>query len=58
MRRKKYEIRKFLCSECGMINYAAKEAGKMTKKGHIKDLYCPSCEKVTKHIQDPRFWEV
>lgn len=40
----------FVCPECGEKRDAIKYEGK-TKPGHIKTMWCFSCEKETDHLQ-------
>ncbi len=40
-----------ICSECGNIFPISRKANKQKKELHIKDLYCPSCKKQTKHFE-------
>lgn len=44
-----YILRVFKCPGCGTIQKMPK--GVDTGPQHIKDIYCPSCKCVTKHIQ-------
>lgn len=41
-------ISRFVCSDCGTIIPLPRNHGRMRKKGHIKDLYCPVCKVVKK----------
>lgn len=38
--------------ECGMVFPIARPVSKKRSDGHIKDLYCPKCNKITKHIEN------
>lgn len=39
------------CKECGYIFPIHRKLHKNHKAGHIKHMYCPSCRKVTEHIE-------
>lgn len=43
-------VREFQCTICGVIVPATKRAAK-TLPGHIKHMYCYSCNEVTEHVQ-------
>ena len=44
----KFEIVDFVCPECGNKFPIPRPNNKRREKGHIKDLWCPFCEKVVK----------
>lgn len=39
------------CSECKEIHTIHRRRCRNRKKGHIKDIWCYKCEKMTKHIE-------
>ena len=43
MKKHKYIMRVFECTECHKKMYAAKRSGIKTSKGHIKMMFCPYC---------------
>lgn len=43
-----YTISTFTCPECGMRIPLPRFKSYKRKRGHIKDLYCPKCNKVQK----------
>ena len=44
-------ISDLICSECGNLFRIPRHADKLKEKYHIKDIYCPVCKKVTKHVE-------
>lgn len=48
----KYVSTVLKCTECGMIFPIARPKSKRRQDGHIKDLYCPRCNKITKHVEN------
>lgn len=40
-----------ICSLCGNKMIIQRKQSKPREKYHIKDLYCTSCDKITKHIE-------
>ena len=48
-----YTISQFLCPDCGHIIPLPRKKQSAREKGHIKDIYCPWCDKVqhTKEYQ-------
>ena len=46
----KTKISNFYCTEC---NYSIPlpRSRKQREKGHIKDVWCPKCKKVTGHLE-------
>lgn len=50
MRRNRNEcvISNFVCSNCNTVIPLPRNHGRQRKRGHIKDLYCPACDKITK----------
>ena len=40
-----------ICNECGNIFPIMRKEAKQKKSLHVKDLYCPKCMKVTKHLE-------
>lgn len=49
-RRKRPQVRVFLCKVCGTHNYATKDRG-ITGPGHIKHMYCYRCNETTEQVQ-------
>lgn len=41
----------FTCPDCGAEYTLARKESSKRKNGHIKDLYCPFCKRVTKHVE-------
>ena len=39
------------CKECGGVFPIRRKNGKLRKRGHVKTMWCPWCEKVTKHVE-------
>jgi hypothetical protein len=44
-------ISELLCGECGAVFPIPRKKGERREQGHIKDLWCFRCKKITK------FWE-
>jgi hypothetical protein len=40
-----------VCEECGSVFVLPRKATKGRGDGHIKDIWCIKCKKVTKHIE-------
>lgn len=51
MRKKKYVVSYFVCPECSLEMPLPRMFSKMRKRGHIKDIYCPNCQKITKFVE-------
>ncbi len=47
-KRKVRVISNFICPECGLNFPLPRTHGEQRKNGHIKDVYCPKCNKVQK----------
>lgn len=45
------DISLFICPECGGKFPLPRRQSKKREKGHIKDLYCPYCNKVVKTME-------
>lgn len=43
MKKHKYIIRVFECTQCHKKMYAAKGSAIKTSNGHIKSMFCPYC---------------
>ena len=41
-------ISNFICPECGLNFPLPRNHGRQRKNGHIKDIYCPKCDKIQK----------
>ena len=53
MRKQRFmDLSLFICPECGKSIPLMRNHGNHRKKGHIKDLYCPYCNK------DQKFKEI
>lgn len=48
IRDKKFVTSDFICQECGFKFPLPRRKFKQREKGHIKDIYCPKCNKITK----------
>ena len=44
-------ISDLICSDCGNKFSVPRSNSRLREKYHIKDIYCPNCERVTKHIE-------
>lgn len=52
MSRKRWSVTSiFVCPECGLELPIPRNHGKQREKGHIKDLYCPICNKIQKFTE-------
>ena len=51
MKKKKTKVTDLMCLECGNIFTISRGSNRQKSNGHIKDLMCPRCEKVTKHFE-------
>lgn len=51
MRRHKYIMRVFECTQCHKKMYASKGSAIKTSNGHIKTMLCPYCHSDTDFIQ-------
>jgi uncharacterized protein YlaI len=49
-KRRAYQLRTFICPDCGETQKATKVKGR-TGKGHVKNLYCPRCKGERHFIQ-------
>lgn len=47
-KRKVRVISNLICPECGLNFPLPRTHGEKRKNGHIKDVYCPKCNKVQK----------
>ena len=52
MRRQKFTISEFTCLTCGMKIPLSRRMGRKREQGHIKDIYCPRCGKVSKFSEN------
>lgn len=52
----KYEVHKCVCTECGQEMYVPRKKKRQREVGHIKDLYCIKCGRITK-FREMRDWE-
>lgn len=48
MKRYAFSISDFICQECGFSFPLPRKKVRTREKGHIKDLYCAKCKRVTK----------
>lgn len=51
MNQYRVQQRYFRCEECGMVVPAVKRRLR-TNPGHEKHMWCPRCQKQTKHVQE------
>lgn len=51
MRTNKFEISEFVCQECGKSFPLPRAKARRRKEGHVKDLWCPFCQKEVKTIE-------
>ena len=51
MRANRFEISQFVCQECGKQFPIPRAKARRRGKGHIKDLWCPFCQKQVKTIE-------
>lgn len=52
MTRKNFSISDFYCTECGQRGISIpRKHGQARETGHIKDLYCIHCKKITKNVE-------
>ena len=45
------QLTNLVCLDCGNIMIIQRKKSNLKKIGHIKDLYCFNCDKVTKHYE-------
>ena len=50
MKRQAMTYSKLNCKECGSVFTVPRKRSRKREEGHIKDLYCVKCGKVTKHV--------
>ena len=50
-KKKRSTISNFICPECGLEFPIPRKIGQQREKGHIKDLYCPICNKIQKFTE-------
>lgn len=48
MKRPKYVTSHFICPECNCAIPIPRKLGNQREKGHIKDMFCPTCGEVRK----------
>ena len=48
MKKQDFTIHRFRCTKCNNIIPLPRKSGRQRKKNHIKDIYCPVCNEVTK----------
>lgn len=48
MKRLHYVISNFICQECSTVVPLPRCHGRQRERGHIKDIWCPSCKKESK----------
>ena len=49
--RRNFSISYFICPECNNSFPLPRRKNKERERGHIKDLYCPFCNKVQKTME-------
>jgi len=47
---RKTRISDFYCTQCNN-KFPLPRTGRQREKGHLKDLFCPKCHEVTKHLE-------
>lgn len=47
-RHKYFTVSDFVCQECGEIIPLPRLKAEQRENGHVKDLYCPTCKKMSK----------
>jgi len=45
------QLSNLVCLDCGNIMMIQRKKSNLKKVGHIKDLYCIKCNKITKHYE-------
>ena len=50
-KRQSYTISHFLCPECGNEIPLPRRSNRNRESGHIKDIYCPYCNKVQQFLE-------
>ena len=51
MRKRNFTISRFVCPGCSNIIPLPRKSNRNRETGHIKDLYCPYCDKVQKTLE-------
>ena len=51
MKKHKYIVRVFECTQCHKNMYAPKRVSKITSNKHVKTMFCPFCHMDTQFIQ-------
>lgn len=46
-----FDLSSLVCLECGNIFIIPRKKEKHRGNGHIKDIWCPICKKVSKHYE-------
>ncbi|WP_127488448.1 hypothetical protein [Paenibacillus ehimensis] len=46
-----------ICPVCRHVSTIQRRRSKLKKSGHIKTLWCPSCQAVTQHVE-AKEWEI
>lgn len=45
------ELREVACETCGHRMPIQRRRSKLRSTGHVKHMYCPTCEKITAHTE-------
>lgn len=48
MKKPQYVMSNFICPECNCVIPIPRKLGHQREKGHIKDMFCPTCGEVRK----------
>lgn len=46
-----YTISRCVCTNCGLIFPIPRKKSAAREKGHIKDIWCPSCKEISKFFE-------
>lgn len=49
MKKRKYSISKFICTQCGSEIYLPRTKNKQREKDHLKIIYCIKCKERVNH---------
>ncbi len=47
-----FTISRFRCPDCDNEMFVSRRKGKQRENGHIKDIWCPYCDKVQKMVEE------
>lgn len=57
MKRRNFVISEFHCTECELIIPLPRIHGRQREKGHVKDIWCPKCQRKMK-FREVRYKEL